>query len=497
MTTNDNYKQSRILGLKTNNITPYPHIYTPNIKISEYVEQFSSIESGELHRDKVFSIGGRVQAVRTSGKNLRFYQIINDGNELQIIVIRQNYTSDNFDCVTNVINRGDIIGIEGFVCKSKTGELSLMATNIVLITPCYRLLPTSQTGLVNQETRERQRYLDLIVNYKNLSVFKTRHNIINIIRSFLNNMDFYEVQTPSLHSVAGGASAKPFATFHNDTNQDMYLRIAPELYLKQYVVGGLDRVYEIGSQFRNESADRSHNPEFTSLEFYMAYADVNTMISICEGMLSAVVTGVNGASRVVKYGTSDIDFTTPFKQIDIMDELKANGIVIDFDLMSDEVEFTKYLNTVCKDNDILCENPRTINRMMDKIIGHFIEPQCINPTFVMNHPLSMSPLAKKHRSRPGLSERFELFVNGFELCNAYSELNDPDEQYGRFMSQMKDKDSGDGEAQCLDAAFIEALNYGLPCTGGFGCGIDRLVMILTNANTIRDVIAFPLNNKLV
>ena len=292
----------------------------------------------------------------------------------------------------------------------------------------------------------------------------------------------------------GGAVAKPFVTYHNDLKKDMYMRIAPELYLKQLVVGGLERVYEIGKQFRNENIDQTHQASFDSLEFYMAYADYNVMIQMCEEMLSSIVKKINGDYHLT-YHVNDIDhiidFSPPFRKIDIMTELtEQTGIVFPTDLTTDEAR--QFLDDLCHKNNIECGNPRTTCRLLDKLIGHYIEPQCSNPTFLMNHPLIMSPLAKVHRSNPQLSERFELFVAKMELANSYTELNDHIRQEKNFMIQQKDKGNGDEEIPLPDEDFIDALKYGLPPCGGFGLGIERFVMLLTNHSSIRDVIPFPM-----
>jgi len=305
-------------------------------------------------------------------------------------------------------------------------------------------------------------------------------------------MDFIEVHTPILSNTAGGANAKPFITHHNDLDQNMFLRIAPELYLKRLVVGGLPRVYEIGPQFRNESIDLTHNPEFYSLEFYMAFADYYDLIEICENLLKSLIYNIIGNNKFT-FDSREIDCSTPFNKIDIIEYLEKNIGEIPYDVKKDySSELARnYFDNICIKHSIECVNPRTTSRLIDKLIGHYIEPQCINPTFVMNHPCVMSPLAKPHRDNPQLTERFELFINGMEIANAYTELNDPVIQRKRFMEQVEFKRSGDSEAQDIDEDFIEALEYGLPPTGGFGLGIERLVMLLTGKNNIKDVTTFP------
>ncbi|RHN64718.1 putative lysine--tRNA ligase [Medicago truncatula] len=306
-----------------------------------------------------------------------------------------------------------------------------------------------------------------------------------------------EVETPMMNTIAGGAAARPFVTHHNELDLKLFMRIAPELYLKQLVVGGLERVYEIGKQFRNEGIDMTHNPEFTACEFYMAYMDYNDLMGITEKMLSGMVHELTKGSYKIKYHANgvdkdpiEIDFTPPFRRIDMIEELESmTGLSIPKDLASEEAN--EYLKNVCLNYDIKCAPPQTTARLMDKLVGHFLEETCVNPTFIINHPEIMSPLAKWHRLKPGLTERFELFVNKHELCNGYTELNDPVVQRQRFAEQLKDRQSGDDEAMALDEGFCTALEYGLPPTGGWCLGIDRLTMILTDSQNIKEVLLFP------
>lgn len=487
------------------NINPYPHYFEVDTTFSQYIDLYKDVEIGSRITDKIHRLAGRVIDKRNAGKNLFFFKVRSGedgGHALQFLADRRVYEDkDQYRKITKLIHRGDHIGVRGFVGKSNTGELSIYPLELVLLSPCLKFLPNEHIGLTNPEVRSRKRYLDLVVNPGNRYVLLDRANIIREIRRYLDDHQFVEVQTPTISTKVGGAAAKPFITHHNELKQDMYLRVAPELKLKELIVSGYNRVYELGQQFRNEGIDRTHNPEFTSLEFYMAYADYNVLMKMCEEMLSAVVMKIKGTmqfqySCIVGGGTKtyDLDFTPPYKVIDIIPELRRCGLDIP-DNLSDEKAAT-ILEELCKKHGVECSPPRTTTRLLDKLISEYIEPRCINPTFLINHPSVMSPLAKPHRENSQLSERFELFVSGFELTNAYTELNDPKIQREKFLEQQKDRDKGDDEAHGIDEEFIEAMEYGLPPTGGFGMGVDRFVMLLTNRDTIKDVIAFPSNSNL-
>mgnify|MGYP003386749603 CR=1 FL=1 len=503
MSTVDKYEQERLTKLSPQ----YPNFKT-SFQIKDVLKRYDDLflndttkHSGLKLSNETFKISGRVIAIRKASKNLYFMTIQSDGKSIQIVSNYEDYLNKSNFITTSQINRGDIVGIEGFLGTTKVtekvingnivlsgGETSLYALDLILLVPCLRLLTTEHIGFTDINSRVKQRYLDMILNPHIISTLKTRSNIISTIRNYLQNNDFIEVQTPILTSKVGGANAEPFETYHNALKQKMFMRIAPELYLKQLIIGGLDRVYEIGSQFRNEDIDSTHVPEFTSIEFYMSNADYDTMMDISQDMLTNIVKRIYPDLQV-PYNNKIIDFSK-FNKINILDELtKQTNTIFPADLSTKEALL--FLDDLCIKNSVLCASPRTANRLLDKLIGHYIEPQCHNPTFLIGHPMIMSPLAKANKENCQIADRFELFVNCFEIANAYTEQNDPKIQLMQFSAQQEDKDKGDVEASVPDTEYIEALKYGLPPTGGFGMGIDRLVMLLTNNINIREVIAFP------
>ena len=439
-----------IQEMKVKGINPYPHKFQTTMQISEFVAKYGGDKTkNDNFLEEEVAIAGRIMTIRSASNKLIFYDLIGDNNtKIQVFANAKFHTDGDFKTAHSNIRRGDIVGIVGCPGRTKPGELSILPKKIMQLSYCLHMLPTSVTKLKKQETRYRQRYLDLIINPKVKDIFKTRSHIIQSVRKFLTDRNFMEVETPILNTIASGATAKPFVTKHNELGINMFMRIAPELYLKMLVVGGMERVFEIGKLFRNEGIDRTHNPEFTSCEFYMAYADFNDLMSMTEELLSGIVFALFGTYKI-KYHPNgleaeegktpkeiEIDFKPPFKRLPLIEGLEQK-LKVKFPTDLDSEETRKFLVDLCKTQKIECPAPHTTARLIDRLVGEYLEPECTNPTFIMEHPQIMSPLAKYHRSKPGLTERFELFVNCKELVNAYTELNDPKKQYECFATELK------------------------------------------------------------
>ena len=449
------------------------------IPVHEIKEEFDL----DPNREKV-SVAGRLIALRDQGK-AAFGHIQDADGKLQVYFRKDTLGEEKYKEAMDILDVGDIVGVEGELFRTMTGELTVEVQDFKLLAKSLRALPEKWHGLKDVEQRYRHRYLDLIANAKAREIFKIRSKAIRSLREFLESKGFMEVETPILQTVASGAMAKPFITHHNALDMDMYLRIAPELYLKMLVVGGFNRVYEIGRNFRNEGIDTTHNPEFTMVEFYGAYLDYNDLMELTEELFRKILMDTVGTLQITWEG-QELDFSKPFRRLPFFDALKEKTGK-DKDFFLDEEKARAF----AKEVGIPKADELTHLKILDKLFEHFIEDELIQPTFVIDFPKILSPLAKTHRNDPDLVERFELIVNKQELANAYTELNDPEDQRERFLQQLKEKAAGDEEAMDIDENFLMALEYGLPPTGGEGIGIDRLIMMLTDSPSIREVILFP------
>ncbi len=443
----------------------------------QIAEQFDQLE------EKSVAVAGRIMSKRSMGK-ASFFDIADASGKIQIY-IKLNVIGEETYEQFKKWDIGDIVGVNGEVFRTKHGEISIRATKAVLLSKSLLPLPEKFHGLTNTDLRYRQRYVDLIVNPEVRDVFVKRSLIIRELRTFLDSKGYLEVETPVLHNIAGGAAARPFITHHNSLNIDMYLRIALELHLKRLIVGGFDKVYEIGRVFRNEGMDTKHNPEFTMLEFYQAYSNYEDVMNLTEEMLRYVAQKVLGTTTVV-YGDQEIDLGKPFARISMVEAVKKYTGV-DFDA----IQTLEEARAAAKEHHIQYEERHLKGDILNLFFDEFVEDKLIQPTFLTGHPVEISPLSKRDAAHPGYTERFELFITGREFANAFSELNDPIDQKARFEHQLELKAQGDEEATDMDNDFITALEYGLPPTGGFGMGVDRLVMLLTNQPSIRDVLLFP------
>ena len=452
-----------------------------------YDQQFYSTDitsDYDSFEDKTVSVAGRMMSKRIMGK-ASFAHILDYKGDIQIYVKRDDIGEESY-AQFKTFDIGDIIGVVGRVFKTRTGEISIHAEKVELLSKSLRPLPEKFHGLKDPELRYRQRFVDLIVNPEVRDTFVKRSIIISEMRSWLNNKGFIEVETPVLNTTASGASARPFITHHNTLDIDMYMRIATELHLKMCIVGGLERVYEIGRIFRNEGMDATHNPEFTTIELYQAYTDYKGMMELAEGVIDHCCKAVNGGRTKITYQGSEIDLTAPFKRVTMNDAVREKTGV-DFMSLTDEQARAeaKRLGVEVEDKTA------TAGKILPMVFDAFVEDTLIQPTFVIDYPVEISPLSKRKPDDPRLTERFELFIAGHEYANAFSELNDPIDQRGRFIQQAMERAKGDDEAMMIDETFCTALEYGMPPTGGIGLGIDRLVMLLTDSPTIRDVLLFP------
>jgi len=472
------HRREKLKKLKEKNINPYPYSFRRTHLSSQIIEDFEKLEKEQ----KEVKIAGRMISLRLHGKTL-FFHLKDGAGKVQVYVRSDEVGKEKFE-LFDLFDIGDFLGVTGKVFKTRTGEITVRAADFRLLSKSLRPLPEKWHGLQDKELRYRQRYVDLIVNDEVRELFLFRTELIRAIRKFLDDLGFVEVETPILQPLYGGAFARPFVTHHNALDMDLYLRIADELYLKRLIVGGFEKVYEISKSFRNEGMDRNHNPEFTMLELYQAYADYNDIMELYENLLNYVANHTLGSNKF-EFESRKIDLTPPWRRIPLLESIKEHTGV---DLTDKTEEETREIASKLNVKEDL---NRPKGKLIEAIFESRVQPHLIQPTFITDYPLEMSPLAKKHRKKEGLTERFELFIGGCEMGNAFSELNDPLDQKERFLQQAELAKRGDEEAQVLDEDFIRALEYGMPPTGGLGFGIDRLVMVLTNTHSIREVIFFP------
>lgn len=471
-------RRSKLEELREQGIEPYGHRFPITHHARDIVENFERLES------QTVVIAGRLIGKRTHGK-ASFGDLLDVTGRIQLY-IRSDKAGESAYNFFLKLDIGDIVGVEGTVFRTRRGEISVEATAVTLLSKSLRPLPEKWHGLKDVDLRYRQRYVDLIVNPEVRQVFVLRTKIIRAIRQYLDACGFLEVETPMMHPIPGGAAARPFVTHHNALNLKLYLRIAPELYLKRLLVGGLEKVYELNRSFRNEGISTKHNPEFTMLELYQAYADYQDMMALAEDMISFVAETVLGR-KVISYQGEEIDLTPPYPRIPMLEAIKKYAQVDFGEIWGDGDEARK----VARKLGIDMAPNASWGQVVTEVFEELVEPRLIQPVFITGYPVEVSPLAKRSKENPGLTDRFELFIYGREMANAFSELNDPLDQRERFLQQMASRQGGDQEAHMIDEDYLQALEYGMPPAGGMGIGIDRLVMLLTDSSSIRDVLLFP------
>jgi lysyl-tRNA synthetase class 2 len=468
-------------ALKSLGKNPYENRVSRDGLTADFIEKFGNLEDRD--ESESFRLIGRIKFLRLMGK--ASFMKIEDSEGILQIYVSKNQLGDWFGDIKNIVEVGDLIEVEGFPFVTKTDELSLNVREFKIVTKAISPLPEKFHGLQDKELRYRQRYLDMIMNSEVRKVFKTRSRIVSEIRHFFESREFLEVETPMLHPIAGGANARPFITHHNALSVDRFLRIAPELYLKRLLVGGFDGVFEINRNFRNEGMDHTHNPEFTMLEYYWAFHRVEDLMKLTEELFDHLFEKLE-LSRVLKYDESEIDFSTPFQTYTYREALVKVGEVPENILLSIP-EMVAYLEK----HDLELPQTLSLGYLWAELFDNFVEKKLINPTFITEFPIDISPLARRNDQNSEIADRFELFIHSTEIANGFSELNDPIDQYERFKKQLEAKDGGDDEAHEMDEDYVKALSYGMPPAAGEGVGIDRLVMLLTNQHSIRDVLLFP------
>ncbi|KAF0146190.1 MAG: lysyl-tRNA synthetase class II [Nitrospirae bacterium] len=481
---NDQIEQriKKLEELKAMGVEPFGGVFDAKDHAAELLNKYEAHTKEALEASPALCvIAGRIVAMRDFGK-AAFAHIQDSTGRIQVY-LRKDVLNEKYSVVKK-FDIGDIIGVSGKLFRTRTNELTVEVQDFQFLTKSLRPLPEKWHGLKDIEMRYRQRYVDLIVNPEVKEAFKKRSAIIKAVRDFLEGKGFIEVETPMMHQIPGGAAARPFKTHHNALDIDLYLRIAPELYLKRLLVGGYERVYELNKNFRNEGISTKHNPEFSMLEFYIAYKDYNYLMSLTEEIIPFVAQKAIGALKV-SFGDTEIDFTPPWPRIPLLDSLAQKGVPAD--ILKNVDKATAW----ARENKIDIEKGASLGKILDEIFKEKVEPELIQPTFITDYPVELSPLAKRKKDNPELVERFELFVAGREIANAFSELNDPMDQRERFQKQVEAKEKGDEETMWMDEDFVRALEHGMPPAAGEGIGIDRLVMLLTDSQSIRDVILFP------
>jgi lysyl-tRNA synthetase class 2 len=477
-------RRKKLAELRALGCSGYPNDFRPRDLAGDLSAQYAGTSGADLDATPVkVALAGRLMAIRDFGK-AAFAQLQDRAGRLQIYVTRAELGDEQFQ-VFRQLDLGDIVGVEGRLFRTKTNELSVMVERLVYLAKALRPLPEKWHGLQDVELRYRQRSLDLLVNPEVQRVFERRARILQAIRVFFTDRGFLEVETPMMHPVAGGALARPFVTHHNTLDLDLFLRIAPELYLKRLVVGGLDRVFEINRSFRNEGVSTQHNPEFTMLEFYQAYATYEDLMATTEELFASLAESITGSVRV-PYGEHEIDLTPPWRRVSLKDAVAEHAGIPRAD-----VDDPGRLAALARDRRIPIPPGAPHGKAVVEVFEKIVEERLIQPTFITGYPVEVSPLARLSDREPGIVDRFELFIAGRELANGFSELNDPEDQRQRFEEQLRARGSGDEEAHAMDEDYVRALEHGMPPTAGEGIGIDRLVMLLTNSPSIRDVILFP------
>lgn len=478
-------RKKKLGALQASGVSGYPNNFVPTHTASVLLASCAALSEEELATTTpTVAVAGRIMSLRYFGK-AAFFHVQDRSGQIQVYVRQGDSAPESVTLLKETLDLGDIVGIEGPIFRTRTGELTIKAATLRLLSKALRPLPEKWHGLQDIEARYRQRYLDLIVNPQVRETFRKRSQLIQLIRRFFTDRDFLEVETPMMQSVAGGALARPFMTHHNALDIDLYLRIAPELFLKRLVVGGFERVFELGRMFRNEGMSTKHNPEYTMLEFYQAYATYEQLMTMTEELFAFLAQEVNG-SLLLPYGEQAIDFTPPWPRLSLKEGVRRYA-----GLSEQEIEQEDVVRAKARELGALPHAAAPLGKVLEELFGAVVEPHLVQPTFVVDYPVEVSPLARRNDKDPRFVDRFELYVAGREIANAFSELNDPEDQLQRFHDQLREREAGDMEAHALDEDYVSALEYGLPPTAGQGIGIDRLVMLFTNALSIRDVILFP------